>query len=55
MRFDEKLYTYSCKPCSRTVRLNATELERCKPWMGPYCSKCGKRLKKMKGESHGDN
>lgn len=45
---EEKLHPFQCIECNRVVNFNATELSKCEPWNGPYCTKCGKKLKEIK-------
>lgn len=48
MLIEEKLHQFQCKSCNRKKIINATELKKCEPWNGPYCTKCGRRLKEIK-------
>ena len=48
MLIEEKLHQFQCKSCNRKTLINATELKKCEPWNGPYCTKCGRRLKEVK-------
>lgn len=48
MAVEEKFHDFQCKSCDRKILITDSELKKCEPWNGPYCKKCGRRLKEIK-------